>query len=58
MSRPLPIAVKTAFVWLGQNDPAVVRAAAQKTHEGDGQTSEGERRKALRCPGSIPTTQR
>ena len=54
MSRPLPIAVKTAFAWLGQNDPAKAAAAAQKTYEGDGQTSEGERRESAALSRQYP----
>ncbi|PAU61588.1 exodeoxyribonuclease V subunit gamma [Pseudomonas sp. PICF141] len=43
MRQPLPIAVKTAFAWLAQTDPVKADAAAHKTYEGDGQTTEGER---------------
>ncbi|KAF1008106.1 MAG: RecBCD enzyme subunit RecC [Pseudomonas fluorescens] len=46
MSEPLPVAVKTAFAWLGQTDPAKAQAAASKAYEGDGQTSDGERRES------------
>lgn len=46
MRQPLPIAVKTAFAWLGQSDPAKADAAARKAYEGDGQNSEGERRES------------
>jgi exodeoxyribonuclease V gamma subunit len=46
MSEPLPIAVKTAFAWLGQTDPAKAQAAACKAYEGDGQTTDGERRES------------
>ncbi|WP_426238068.1 exodeoxyribonuclease V subunit gamma [Pseudomonas sp. TWP3-2] len=46
MRQPLPIAVKTAFAWLSQSDPLKAEAAARKTYEGDGQTSEGERRES------------
>ncbi|POA17566.1 exodeoxyribonuclease V subunit gamma [Pseudomonas sp. FW300-N1A1] len=46
MRQPLPVAVKTAFAWLGQTDPAKAQAAARKAYEGDGLTSEGERRES------------
>ena len=46
VDRPLPIAVKTAFAWLAQTDSDKAAAAAQKVYEGDGQTSEGERRES------------
>ncbi|VVM82092.1 RecBCD enzyme subunit RecC [Pseudomonas fluorescens] len=46
MRLPLPIAVKTAFAWLAHTDPAKADAAARKAYEGDGQTSEGERRES------------
>ncbi|MEB0048727.1 MULTISPECIES: exodeoxyribonuclease V subunit gamma [unclassified Pseudomonas] len=46
MRQPLPIAVKTAFAWLGQTDPVKAQAAARKTYEGDGITTDGERRES------------
>lgn len=46
MRQPLPVAVKTAFAWLGQSDPDKATAAARKTYDGDGQNSEGERRES------------
>jgi len=46
MRQPLPIAVKTAFAWLGQTDPVKAAAAARKAYEGDGQTTDGERRES------------
>ncbi|MFL1516857.1 exodeoxyribonuclease V subunit gamma [Pseudomonas prosekii] len=46
MRQPLPIAVKTAFAWLGQADPVKAEAAARKAYEGDGQTTDGERRES------------
>lgn len=46
MRQPLPIAVKTAFAWLGQSDPVKAHAAARKAYEGDGQNTEGERRES------------
>ncbi|MCF4994276.1 exodeoxyribonuclease V subunit gamma [Pseudomonas syringae] len=44
MRQPLPVAVKTAFAWLSQSDPHKADAVARKAYEGDGQTSDGERR--------------
>ncbi|WP_213880534.1 exodeoxyribonuclease V subunit gamma [Pseudomonas sp. dw_358] len=46
MRRPLPVAVKTAFAWLGQSDPDKALAAARKAYEGDGLTTDGERRES------------
>jgi exodeoxyribonuclease V gamma subunit len=46
MRQPLPIAVKTAFAWLGQTDPQKAEAAARKAYEGDGLTTDGERRES------------
>ncbi|MBK5538874.1 exodeoxyribonuclease V subunit gamma [Pseudomonas sp. TH05] len=46
MRQPLPVAVKTAFAWLGQSDPLKAEAAARKAYEGDGQTTDGERRES------------
>jgi len=46
MRQPLPVAIKTAFAWLGQSDPDKAAAAARKTYDGDGQNSEGERRQS------------
>jgi exodeoxyribonuclease V gamma subunit len=46
MRQPLPIAVKTAFAWLGQTDPVKAEAAARKAYEGDGLNTEGERRES------------
>ena len=46
MRQPLPIAVKTAFAWLGQTDAVKAEAAARKAYEGDGQTTDGERRES------------
>ena len=54
MSRPLPVAVKTAFAWLGQTDPVKAHAAARKTYEGDGQTTEGERRESAALARQFP----
>ncbi|NUT78245.1 exodeoxyribonuclease V subunit gamma [Pseudomonas sp. C1C7] len=47
MRQPLPIAVKTAFAWLGQTDPVKAEAAARKAYEGDGLTTDGERRESV-----------
>ncbi|VVN35541.1 RecBCD enzyme subunit RecC [Pseudomonas fluorescens] len=46
MRQPLPIAVKTAFAWLTQTDPGKADAAARKAYEGDGMTTDGERRES------------
>lgn len=46
MCQPLPIAVKTAFAWLGQTDPLKAEGAARKAYEGDGLTTDGERRES------------
>ncbi|WP_367255703.1 exodeoxyribonuclease V subunit gamma [Pseudomonas sp. stari2] len=54
MCQPLPVAVKTAFAWLGQNDPLKAEASARKAYEGDGQTSEGERRESPALARQFP----
>ena len=54
MRQPLPVAVKTAFAWLAQTDPVKAEAAARKAYEGDGQTSEGERRESLALARQFP----
>ncbi|WP_447651819.1 exodeoxyribonuclease V subunit gamma [Pseudomonas abietaniphila] len=46
MQRPLPVAVQTAFAWLGQGDEVKAEAAARKAYDGDGQNSKGEREKS------------
>jgi len=46
MRQPLPIAVKTAFAWLAQTDLAKADAAGRKAYEGDGMTTDGERRES------------
>ena len=43
MNAPLPVAAKTAFAWLAQDDPDKALAAAARACEGDGRTSFGER---------------
>ncbi|MNR09116.1 RecBCD enzyme subunit RecC [compost metagenome] len=47
MRQPLPIAVKTAFAWLGQTEPVKADTAARKAYEGDGLTTDGERRESV-----------
>jgi len=42
MQRPLPVAIKTAFAWVGQSDETKAEAAARKTYDGDGQNIAGE----------------
>jgi exodeoxyribonuclease V gamma subunit len=47
MNAPLPVAAKTAFAWLAQEDPDKARAAAIRAYEGDGRTSFGERSESV-----------
>ncbi|MFJ4392651.1 exodeoxyribonuclease V subunit gamma [Pseudomonas soli] len=47
MNAPLPVAAKTAFAWLAQEDPDKALAAAARAYEGDGQNSFGERSESL-----------
>lgn len=47
MNTPLPVAAKTAFAWLAQEDPDKALAAATRAYEGDGQISYGERSESL-----------
>ena len=54
MSQPLPVAVKTAFAWLSQTDPAKAQAAASKAYEGDGLTTDGERRETPALTRQFP----
>ncbi|SQG00519.1 exodeoxyribonuclease V subunit gamma [Paucimonas lemoignei] len=54
MQRPLPVAVKTAFAWLGQTDTSKAEAAARKAYEGDGQTTDGERRESTALARQFP----
>jgi exodeoxyribonuclease V gamma subunit len=54
MQRPLPVAVKTAFAWLGQTDEAKAEASARKAYEGDGQTTDGERRESAALARQFP----
>ncbi|QJI27173.1 exodeoxyribonuclease V subunit gamma [Pseudomonas sp. ADAK18] len=54
MSEPLPVAVKTAFAWLGQSDPVKAQVAASKAYEGDGQTTDGERRESPALTRQFP----
>lgn len=54
MRRPLPVAVKTAFAWLAQSDPQKALAAARKAYEGDGLTTDGERRENAAMARQFP----
>ena len=54
MRKPLPVAVKTAFAWLGQTDPAKAEAAAHKAYEGDGVNTDGERRETPALTRQFP----
>lgn len=47
MNTPLPVATKTAFAWLAQEDPDKALAGATRAYEGDGQNSFGERSESL-----------
>ncbi|MFJ4112885.1 exodeoxyribonuclease V subunit gamma [Pseudomonas sp. NPDC089758] len=47
MNAPLPVAAKTAFAWLAQDDPDKALVAAARAYEGDGRTSFGERSESL-----------
>ena len=47
MNAPLPVAAKTAFAWLAQDDPDKALAAATRAYEGDGRTSFGERSESV-----------
>ncbi|WP_445673355.1 exodeoxyribonuclease V subunit gamma [Pseudomonas ceruminis] len=47
MNAPLPVAAKTAFAWLGQDDPDKALAAAIRAYEGDGRSHFGERSESL-----------
>jgi exodeoxyribonuclease V gamma subunit len=54
MQRPLPVAVQTAFAWLGQSDEVKAEAAARKAYDGDGQNSKGEREKSTALARQFP----
>jgi exodeoxyribonuclease V gamma subunit len=54
MQRPLPVAVQTAFAWLGQGDEVKAEAAARKAYDGDGQNSKGEREKSTALARQFP----
>jgi exodeoxyribonuclease V gamma subunit len=54
MQRPLPVAIQTAFAWLGQNDEVKAQAAARKAYDGDGQNSKGEREKSTALARQFP----
>ncbi|PSJ48293.1 exodeoxyribonuclease V subunit gamma [Zobellella taiwanensis] len=43
MTAPLPVALKTAMAWLGQEDEGKAAQAARKAYEGDGFGPGGER---------------
>lgn len=47
MTHPLPVAVKTAFAWITHSETEKALAAARKAYEGDGVTSQGERRESV-----------
>lgn len=54
MNAPLPVAAKTAFAWLAQDDPDKARAAAIRAFEGDGRNSFGERSESLALARQFP----
>nr|WP_314583654.1 exodeoxyribonuclease V subunit gamma [uncultured Pseudomonas sp.] len=54
MQRPLPVAVQTAFAWLGQSDEVKAEAVARKVYDGDGQNSKGEREKSTALARQFP----
>jgi len=54
MQRPLPVAVKTAFAWLGQPDEEKAEAAARKTYDGDGQNIAGEHAESTALARQFP----
>ncbi|MDB6048623.1 MAG: recC [Pseudomonas sp.] len=54
MQRPLPVAVKTAFAWLGQSDASKAEVAACKAYEGDGVKTNGERRESTALARQFP----
>lgn len=47
MNAPLPVAAKTAFAWLAQDDSDKALAAAARAYEGDERTSFGERSESI-----------
>ncbi|MBK5002130.1 exodeoxyribonuclease V subunit gamma [Pseudomonas sp. S31] len=47
MNAPLPVAAKTAFAWLAQEDPDKALAAAARAYEGDERTHFGERSESI-----------
>ncbi len=47
MNAPLPVAAKTAFAWLAQEDPDKALAAAVRAYEGDERTHFGERSESV-----------
>ncbi|MGF6394012.1 exodeoxyribonuclease V subunit gamma [Pseudomonas plecoglossicida] len=54
MNAPLPVAAKTAFAWLAQDDLDKARAAAIRAFEGDGRNSFGERSESLALARQFP----
>ncbi|WP_282877013.1 hypothetical protein [Pseudomonas peli] len=54
MNAPLPVAAKTAFAWLAQDDPDKALAAA-RAYEGDGAPAFGERSESPPWPDSSAT---
>jgi exodeoxyribonuclease V gamma subunit len=54
MQRPLPVAVKTAFAWLGEADEVKAEAAARKTYDGDGQNIAGEHAESTALARQFP----
>jgi len=47
MNAPLPVAAKTAFAWLAQDDADKALAAAARAYEGDERNSFGERSESI-----------
>ncbi|MNN10108.1 RecBCD enzyme subunit RecC [compost metagenome] len=47
MNAPLPVAAKTAFAWLAQDDTDKALAAAARAYEGDERNSFGERSESI-----------
>ncbi len=56
MRQPLPVAIKTAFAWLGQSDPDKAAAAARKTYDATARTARANAGKARPWPANSPTT--
>ncbi|TDJ72974.1 exodeoxyribonuclease V subunit gamma [Pseudomonas putida] len=47
MNAPLPVAAKTAFAWLAQDDPDKALVAATRAYEGDERNHFGERSESI-----------